>query len=98
MEALLRREGRGVSENALLARARGYLLRSAVLAALTLLMTLLYASMAWAETFTVTNLKAAGPGSLRAAVNAAEARAGSVLMSGRSAEWNTPSAPQAGWR
>jgi hypothetical protein len=39
-------------------------------------MTLLYASAAWAETFTVTNLKAAGPGSLRAAVNAAEARAG----------------------
>jgi hypothetical protein len=76
VEALLRREGMGVRENALLARARGYLLRGAVLAALTLLMTLLYASAAWADTFTVTNLNDSGTGSLREAVNDAEARAG----------------------
>jgi hypothetical protein len=76
VEALLRREGMGVSENALLARARGYLLRGAVLAALTLLMTLLYASTAWAQTFTVTNLNDSGTGSLREAIEAANANAG----------------------
>src|SRR5215211_4239592 len=69
-------EGMGVSENALLARARGFLLRGSVLAALTLLMTLLYASTAWAQTFTVTNLNDSGPGSLREAIEAAEANAG----------------------
>jgi hypothetical protein len=76
VEALLRREGMGVSENALLTRARGYLLRGAVLAALTLLMTLLYAGAAWAEIFTVTNLNDSGTGSLREAINDAEARVG----------------------
>jgi hypothetical protein len=70
-------EEMGVSENALLARARGYLLRrGAVLAAFTLLMTLLCASAAWAETFTVTNLNAAGVGSLRAAIDKANSNPG----------------------
>jgi hypothetical protein len=69
-------EGMGVSENALLAGARGYLLRGTVLAALTLLMTLIYTNTARAEIFTVTNLNDSGPGSLRAAINAAEANAG----------------------
>jgi hypothetical protein len=73
---LSREEGMGVSGNALLARARGFLLRVGVLVAFTLLMTLLYASPSWAETFTVTNLNNTGTGSLRAAINDAEARAG----------------------
>ena len=66
----------GVSENALLAWARGYLLKGAVLAALGLLMMLLYASTARAQTFTVTNLNDSGPGSLREAIEAAEVNAG----------------------
>jgi hypothetical protein len=66
----------GVSENALLARARGYLLRIVVLAAFMLLMTLLYASTVRADTFTVTNLNDSGTGSLREAIEAAEANAG----------------------
>jgi hypothetical protein len=77
VEALLRREDVRVSENALLARARGHLLRrGAVLAAFMLLVALPYASPAWAKTFTVTNLNDSGTGSLRAAINDAEARAG----------------------
>jgi hypothetical protein len=77
VEALLRREDVRVSENALLARARGHLLRrGAVLAAFMLLVALLCASPAWAKTFTVTNLNDSGTGSLRAAINDAEARAG----------------------
>jgi hypothetical protein len=76
VEALLRKEGMGVSEKALLGRARGYLLRIGVLAAFMLLMTLLYASTAWADTITVTNLNDSGPGSLREAMEAAEANAG----------------------
>src|SRR5215211_8543569 len=69
-------EGMGVSENALLARARGFLLRGTVLAALTLLMTLLYASTAWAETFTVTNMNATGTGSLSEAIDRANSTPG----------------------
>jgi hypothetical protein len=77
VEALLRREDVRVSENALLARARGHLLRrGAVLAAFMLLVALLCASPTWAKTFTVTNLNDSGTGSLRAAINDAEARAG----------------------
>jgi fibronectin-binding autotransporter adhesin len=76
VEALLRREGMGVSENALLARARGYLRRGAVLAALALLMMLLNASTAWAETFTVTNLNVTGAGSLSEAIDRANSTLG----------------------
>jgi hypothetical protein len=43
---------------------------------LTLVLAMHYASPAWADTFTVTNLHDSGPGSLRAAMEAAEANAG----------------------
>jgi len=47
-----------------------------VLTMFTLVLAVHYASPAWADTFTVTNLNDSGPGSLRAAMNAAEAKAG----------------------
>ena len=47
-----------------------------VLTMFTLVLAVHYASPAWADTFTVTNLNDSGPGSLRAAINAAEANAG----------------------
>jgi hypothetical protein len=66
-----------VSGNALLGRTRGYLLRrGAVLAALMLLMTLLYASTAWAETFTVANTSDSAGGSLREAISKTNTNAG----------------------
>ena len=70
VEALLRREeGMKLRDSGLLllAQASRSLFRVGVLA--TLLMTLLYASEAWAETFTVTNLNDSGPGSLRKTIN-----------------------------
>jgi predicted outer membrane repeat protein len=62
------------------AGSRGHLLRKvgAVLAltVLSALSTLLCAGAAWADTFTVTNTSNGGAGSLRAAMNAANANAG----------------------
>src|SRR3712207_494820 len=63
--------------NTLLAEARGYLLfRVGVLATLTLLLTVVCASTAWSAIFTVTSTNDSGPGSLRAAIEAANANAG----------------------
>jgi hypothetical protein len=82
-EALLsREEGMKVRGNALLLQeeASGYRLWWVGVVA-TLIMTLLllmvvYVRPALADTFTVTNLNNTGPGSLREAINAAEANAG----------------------
>jgi fibronectin-binding autotransporter adhesin len=77
MEILLRRECMKARANTLLAGARGYLLfRVGVLATLTLLLTLVCASTAWSAIFTVTNTNDSGPGSLRAAIEQANANAG----------------------
>src|SRR5687768_10797552 len=65
--------------NTLLTTVRGYLLiRVGVLATLTMLLQLavVCVSAAWATTFTVTNTTDSGPGSLRAAIVAANANAG----------------------
>jgi hypothetical protein len=75
MEALLRREHMEASGNTL-AQASGPLFRVGVLFVLTLLLTLLYASTARAESFTVTNTSDSGEGSLRAAIEQANSGAG----------------------
>ena len=65
--------------NTILTKARGgsLLFRVGVLAMLTmLLLTLVCVSTAWATTFTVTNTNDSGPGSLRAAIEQANANAG----------------------
>jgi hypothetical protein len=64
--------------NTQLTTVRGYLLvRVGVLATLTMLLmlALVCVSAAWATTFTVTNTNDSGPGSLRAAIEAANANA-----------------------
>jgi hypothetical protein len=77
VETLLRRECMKGRANTLLAEARGYLLfRVGVLATLTLLLTVVCTSTAWSAIFTVTNTNDSGPGSLRAAIEAANAKAG----------------------
>jgi hypothetical protein len=65
--------------NTLLTKVRGYLrFRVGVLAmlAMLLLLTVVCTSAAWATTFTVTNTNDSGPGSLRAAIERANANAG----------------------
>jgi predicted outer membrane repeat protein len=75
--ALLKGECMKARANTLLAEARRYLLfRVGVLATLTLLLTFLCASTVWAATFTVTNTSDSGSGSLRAAIEQANANAG----------------------
>jgi hypothetical protein len=69
VEALPRRELMQANGNGLPAQAAGHLLfRVGAVLVLTLLMTVLYAGAAWAETFTVTNTSDSGEGSLRAGV------------------------------
>jgi predicted outer membrane repeat protein len=78
VETLLWRKWMKARANALLTTVRGHLLvRVGVLATLTmLLLTVVYVSTAWATTFTVTNTNDSGPGSLRAAIEQANANAG----------------------
>src|SRR5215208_466288 len=75
-----RRECMEATANTQLTKVRGYLLfRVGVLAMLTMLLVLTFvcASAAWATTFTVTNTNDSGAGSLRAAIEQANANAGS---------------------
>ena len=79
VETLLWRKCMKARANTLLTTVRGYLLiRVGVLATLTMLLqlALVCVSAAWATTFTVTNTNDSGPGSLRAAIVAANANAG----------------------